>query len=170
MSKIFHWVLVILLFKTAIGIGNVEPSEKTVGDASTSFLKAVMKDVLNTPETAKYFPDLKLNDVSGRQNEWGPGWIYRWSYEHDVQYVSANVQSGRTPVFENGHSIIFYVTVTYKNPGSKVWWIKKYKVLEKPELTVSLFLDTGDKNAPLQKIDEIIKSHLAVFQKAVAAP
>jgi hypothetical protein len=171
MNKFFHWGLVFLLVETAIVDGRAEPSDQTMREVSVVFLKSVIGDVLQNPETAKYFPGVKLNDVSLSQDKWdkATGWIYRWSYEHGVHYVrDQDSQTGSKAIFEDSNAIVFAIFVSCKNGSAFVSRIRNYAVLEKPELTVSLYLKTGDENAPLQKIDEIIKSYLTAFQKAVA--
>jgi hypothetical protein len=55
MNKIFYWASVLLLFGVATVAGRAEPDEKTMREASVAFLKAVIGDVLQNPETAKYF-------------------------------------------------------------------------------------------------------------------
>ena len=174
MNKFFHWVLVILLFETAIAVGRAEPSEQTMKEASVVFLKAVIGDVLQNPETAKYFPGVRPEGVSLNQKKELDGRLVRWEYSHGVHYVPADpgMQCVFKPVFESKASILFSVFVANEQHGYGLFmWNKSYRVLVDSRLVAGFGIETGGDSSELQKkVDEIFKSHLAAFQKAVTAP
>ena len=175
MNKFFHWVLVILLFETAVVAGRAEPSEQTMREASVTFLEAVIGDVLQNPETAKYFPGVKLKDdsISFEKGPEDRGWDYRWSYEHDVRYVDNPVRDAqfvKVPSFESDQGIVFEILVSFKEGGGHEPMAETYyTLLKQPRLGAVVNLDAAGDSPDLRKqVQAIIKSHLAAFQKAMA--
>jgi hypothetical protein len=171
MNKLFHWGLIALLFEAAIVVGRAEPSEQTMREASVVFLKAVIGDVLQNSETAKYFPGVKLDGITLNEEKELDGRLARWEYSHGVHYVPADpgMQVGTKPVFESNASIVFSVFVANEQHGHGLFlWNKSYRVLDDSRLVAGFGIETGRDSRDLQKkVDVIIKSHLAAFQKAV---
>ena len=172
MNKLFHWALVLLLFGVAAVAGRAEPNEKTMREASVVFLKAVIGDVLQNSGTAKYFPGVKLDGITLNEEKERGGRLVRWEYSHGVHYVPADpgMQVGTKPIFESNASILFSVFVADEQHGHGLFpWIKSYKVLDDSRLVTGFDIETGGDSSDLQKkVDAIIKSHLAAFQKALA--
>jgi len=173
MNNLFHWVGFILVFEAASVTGLAEPSEQTRREASATFLRAVIGDVLQNPDAAKYFPGVKAEGISLNQQESG-GRFVRWEYSHDVRYVPADpgMQVAFKPVFESGAGIIFSVFVANEQHGHGLFpWVKSYNVSGDSRLVAGFDLETGGDSGELQKeIDAIMRSHLMAFQKAVTAP
>lgn len=171
MNKLFHLALVILQFATAIVSGRAQPNEKTMREASVVFIKAVIGDVLQNPETAKYFQGVKLDGIRLNEEKERDGRLARWEYGHGVHYVPADpgMQAGPKPVFEGNASILFSIFVANEQHGHGLFpWIKSYRVLDDSRLVAGFDIETGGDSSDLQnKVDAIIKSHLAAFQKAV---
>jgi len=80
------------------------------------------------------------------------------------------MQVGTKPIFESNASILFSVFVADEQHGHGLFpWIKSYKVLDDSRLVTGFDIETGGDSSDLQKkVDAIIKSHLAAFQKALA--
>jgi hypothetical protein len=173
MKKILHLLLATLLFDTTAAAGRAETSEPVIRQASMDFLKAVVSDVLQNPDTAKYFPGLKVDEVALEPREKGDGWLISWSYVNAVHFVpnpDPSAQLAKVPAFDDKQGIVSSIFVSYKTGGNLVSRVKDYPVLKEPSVTAALYLKTGDNDAPLQKFDDIIKAHLPDFLKAVGAP
>jgi hypothetical protein len=174
MNKLFHWVLVILLLETAIVAGRAEPSEQTMREASVTFLKAVIGDVLQNPETAKYFPGVKLKDISLNDEKEPDGRLVRWDYRYQVHEVPGdpNAQLATKTFFESKASIIFSVFVANEKNGHGLFlWDKSYRVLADSSLVAGFGVKMEGDSSDLKKaVDGIFKSHLVAFQRAVSLP
>ncbi len=102
-----------------------------------------MGDLLQNPETVKYFPGVEAEDVTLNQKKELDGRLVRWEYSHGVHYVPADpgAQMITKPVFESEASIIFSIFVANEQHGHGLFmWNKSYKILDDSRLVADLVL------------------------------
>ena len=159
------------IFFQAPSVASELQNNAVLREASQTFIKGVLDEILSTPETAKYFPGAKRPEVPMKARQWHC-WTYAWDYSLHVNWVQDDTpynQRGIKPIFEGRDAIRFSLFVA----GNGMWRIsavQTFPVLDNRRLTAGFDLSMADSQSDLKaRIDAIIEAHLPAFQKAIAS-